>query len=707
MEIAVYGKGGIGKSTIASNLSYTFAAKQRRVIHIGCDPKHDSCRSLLNGQDMDTVLDIVRKVPAAERELSMFMKTGSGGVRCIEAGGPEPGVGCAGKGILTMFQTLEKLGLGEVEHDTVVYDVLGDVVCGGFAIPMRPDYTDTIVIVTSGEFMSLYAANNIMRGLLNFEDSNPRLAGIIFNSRGSPKEVALVEEFSQSTGIPIIARIPRSELFPKAESEKHTLCELFPDSEESGIFSDLADHILSLENGGGCFRPTPLTDAQLDELVSEGKVSGRGEYKPRSKTPASNVSFPKCKVFTPVKRIGMGPIGAAITAGKLMDVPVVIHGSRSCGYSMLNELYEERLAHIRNSYSGQIGLGDNVLSTHIGNSETVFGGADNLESLLEDLATKHRFILVILTCLTNMIGDDTGAVVRKVENRHPGICIKVINSNAALEGVDAHMEVLKAIADIIDTSRSSDGKTIRILDDNFMQVDRGENQSILAELMRPFGKTVGTGFLQDCTLDDIREMKTTCMMIRAEDTPDNNELAEILRSKGIWVAKRPLPRGYREGKEWIEHIGKMFDNAVAAKWVSANMDSEYADAVGRCSVVKGKRFAIIDDRSEDTHWIEEALHDAGASEITIYSLGNWEREQYIGEVRRHPNRTEMLEDLRSNAPDMVIGSKFSLRRLDDLVCEPFPSTTLAHTASIMLLERASNVLRSNPNMGWRKWRSSQ
>ena len=164
MRIAIYGKGGIGKSTVASNLSYTISKKGHRVLQIGCDPKSDSTRALLKGKVQTTVTEYMRNVPPSQRRLDDIVNIGSNGVMCIEAGGPKPGVGCAGKGIVGMFQTLEKMDCSSLEADTIIYDVLGDVVCGGFAVPMRSLYSDSIIIVTSGEYMSLFAANNIMKG---------------------------------------------------------------------------------------------------------------------------------------------------------------------------------------------------------------------------------------------------------------------------------------------------------------------------------------------------------------------------------------------------------------------------------------------------------------------------------------------------------------------------------------------------------------
>ena len=172
-EIAIYGKGGIGKSTVCANLSVALAQAGLRVLQIGCDPKHDSTRLLTGGRSLPTVLDYLRDAPADRTRAEDILGTGTLGIGCIEAGGPKPGVGCAGRGIISAFEFLERDRVKE-RYDAVLYDVLGDVVCGGFAVPIRREYAKAIFLVTSGEFMAIYAANNILRGIRNFDGSEGR-----------------------------------------------------------------------------------------------------------------------------------------------------------------------------------------------------------------------------------------------------------------------------------------------------------------------------------------------------------------------------------------------------------------------------------------------------------------------------------------------------------------------------------------------------
>ena len=247
LKIAVYGKGGIGKSTMTSNLAAAFAVLGRKVIQIGCDPKADSTSNLLSGEPLIPVMNYLREHEEDPSSLSEISRKGFGNVLCIETGGPTPGLGCAGRGIIATFNLLDELELLETEKpDVVLFDVLGDVVCGGFAAPIREGYADTVLIVTSGEKMALYAADNISTAVKNFEDRGyASVGGIILNRRNVPEEEKRVRSFAAKKGIDVIADIPRSDLINQAEDLGKTVIEKFPDSEIAGKFMDLARNLLS------------------------------------------------------------------------------------------------------------------------------------------------------------------------------------------------------------------------------------------------------------------------------------------------------------------------------------------------------------------------------------------------------------------------------------------------------------------------------
>ncbi len=245
IKIAIYGKGGIGKSTVTGNLSAALAMRGLRVIQIGCDPKADSTINLLGGKPLEPVMNYMRENDD-EPAIEDIVKQGFGGVYCIETGGPTPGIGCAGRGIIATFNLLDDLKIFEkFKPDVVLYDVLGDVVCGGFAAPIREGYAEDIYIVTSGEKMALYAANNIKTAVDNFEDRGyAKVAGIIFNRRNVENEKEKVQEFADMAGIEIVADIPRSQEILNCEEKGMTVIEGDPNSEISAKFFELADRIL-------------------------------------------------------------------------------------------------------------------------------------------------------------------------------------------------------------------------------------------------------------------------------------------------------------------------------------------------------------------------------------------------------------------------------------------------------------------------------
>lgn len=241
LKCAIYGKGGIGKSTMTSNLAAAFSLLGKKVIQIGCDPKADSTINLLHGKRVIPVMNYMRDHDE-DPELDEIMKIGFGGVRCIETGGPTPGLGCAGRGIITTFSLLEDLELFEKEKpDVVLYDVLGDVVCGGFAVPIREGYADQVLIVTSGEKMALYAANNIYTAVDNFKDrSYAKVRGILLNRRNVPHEKEKVQQFADERELEIVADIPRSDAINTFEDQGMTIVEGNSDDQVSQLFLNLA-----------------------------------------------------------------------------------------------------------------------------------------------------------------------------------------------------------------------------------------------------------------------------------------------------------------------------------------------------------------------------------------------------------------------------------------------------------------------------------
>jgi nitrogenase iron protein NifH len=265
-QIAIYGKGGIGKSTTTQNLTAGLAEMGRKVMVVGCDPKADSTRLLLGGLAQKTTLDTLRET-GENVELNKILKEGFKGIKCVESGGPEPGVGCAGRGIITAIGLLERLGAYTPDLDYVFYDVLGDVVCGGFAMPIREGKAKEIYIVASGEMMALYAANNISKGIQKFAGKGGvRLGGIICNSRNVERENEVLRAFAAELGTQLIYFVPRDNIVQQAEIRKKTVIDFKTDSPQAREYRNLAR---AIEANTSFVIPKPMSQDRLEAILME------------------------------------------------------------------------------------------------------------------------------------------------------------------------------------------------------------------------------------------------------------------------------------------------------------------------------------------------------------------------------------------------------------------------------------------------------
>lgn len=265
-KVAIYGKGGIGKSTTTQNTVAGLSMMGRKVMVVGCDPKADSTRLLLGGLQQKSVLDTLRE-EGEDVELEDIRKGGFGSTWCVESGGPEPGVGCAGRGIITSINMLENLGAYEESEnlDYVFYDVLGDVVCGGFAMPIRDGKAEEIYIVCSGEMMAMYAANNICKGVMKYAQSGGvRLGGLICNSRNVDNEKEMIEEFARKLGTQMIYFVPRDNDVQRAEINRKTVLEWNDTVPQADAYRGLSD---AIDKNEMFVIPTPLEIEELESLL--------------------------------------------------------------------------------------------------------------------------------------------------------------------------------------------------------------------------------------------------------------------------------------------------------------------------------------------------------------------------------------------------------------------------------------------------------
>jgi nitrogenase iron protein NifH len=267
-QCAIYGKGGIGKSTTTQNLVAGLAELGKKVMIVGCDPKADSTRLMLHSKAQHTIMEMAAEAGSVEDlELDDVLKMGYGDVKCVESGGPEPGVGCAGRGVITAINFLEEEGAYDDDLDFVFYDVLGDVVCGGFAMPIRENKAQEIYIVVSGEMMAMYAANNISKGIVKYANSGGvRLAGLICNSRNTDREDELIMALAERLGTTMIHFVPRDNAVQRAEIRRMTVIEYDPTAKQAEEYRTLAQKVIDNKNLN---IPTPITMDELEDLLME------------------------------------------------------------------------------------------------------------------------------------------------------------------------------------------------------------------------------------------------------------------------------------------------------------------------------------------------------------------------------------------------------------------------------------------------------
>ena len=706
MEIAVYGKGGIGKSTVSANLSASLARRGRSVLQIGCDPKHDSTRLLLHGGEVPTVLEYLRDTPKEDAQISAILHEGLYGVGCIEAGGPKPGVGCAGRGIISAFEFLERNKVKD-RYDIVLYDVLGDVVCGGFAVPIRREYADAVFLVTSGEFMAIYAANNILRGIRNFDgDRFRRVAGIILNERNIEDESERAERFAAAVSLPIVARIPRSDAFAEAERKKVPVAALpgYPDVRQ--CFTDLAKCV---SDDMPLYTANPLSDGLLERIVLGTADAGTGAAVPVENTfpeesgPEDAAPAPESaergltdgieEELLPSSRASRPPLygcafnGAAVTAIRLTDAVVIAHSPRSCAFFTWQTITSPGR---KNLFNRGIVIPSAVKPylecTEITHAEAVFGGTDKLLAHVKDaVARKPGAVIVITSCVSGIIGDDVQAAQDLSTPEVPVILVPA-DGDVAGDYMEGIRMCLHAVADtLIDRDTPKEERSVNLIGEIGVSNNLEYNYRMIRDALAAMDIRINCRFLGGSTVSEVRRLTAAPLNILATGSADNLALKDYLAGEyGCIFAENTIPTGFDATAGFLREIAGVFHCGEKAEAVIAGAQKKYRRAVDELrGVLAGKRI-LMTTIAVDMDWLFTAALDAGMTFVYVGVADYLEQGEPVSGHEEILAVSEMCLDLgtavrqvKALSPDLVVSNYTSAFGPGDYVLDTMPMTVPA------------------------------
>ncbi len=544
IRIAFYGKGGIGKSTTVSNLSQYWAGRGMTVLQIGCDPKADSTLSLRDGKKLPTVMDLVRKREPFELEDVIYVnETGKGRILCAEAGGPLPGHGCAGRGIITAMETLrEKDILAKYSPDVILYDVLGDVVCGGFAMPMREGYADKVYILTSGENMAIYAAANIGLALEGFKERGyAQLGGLILNRRNGKREEEKVLELSKDLHTEIVGKLDRSELVQEAEEMGITLMRAFPESEMAASYKALADRIAA--------------DCAIDYPVQE--PCGSADDRPMSeegpcRIPAAEASFPMPFAqeleFNPPVHETWNIVHIGMLFPQSHQIYIC---SDNCMRGVVMTAAEmnaiERFSCVVLEEKDM--QGSNLEEI------TLEGVTDVLHKLRKKRGEEGlpKAVLVFPVCLHHFMGCDLGYVYRELERRFPKIVFLKCWMDPIMQktGPSPDQKLRKAMMDVLQPQEEKNGITA-LLGDIYPLDPECDLMRLILSADKVRGFVSSPLQIQDCkTLELYRELAGREVMITRSPMAETSvrQTARRLGSRALYL---PPAVGYAQIRALLE-----------------------------------------------------------------------------------------------------------------------------------------------------------
>lgn len=724
-QIAVYGKGGIGKSTIATNLSAAMALAGARVLQVGCDPKQDSTRLLLEGRRVTTVLDYLRATSPSSRQLEKIVHIGFAGVACVEAGGPEPGVGCAGRGILSALDLLESLGIGGRHYDIALYDVLGDVVCGGFAVPLREQYADVIYIVTSGEFMSLYAANNILRGVRNFEERGLRMGGILFNSRELADEYERVLRFADAVRLPIVASFPRSPEIGAAEQLGQTVLQAFPEGSMAGLFAQTAGdmrrlttplpaHPLSPDDleavifRGACRSSHPLPEA-LPFPAGERPIPDEARARP----PARPRRYHSKSVTRHEALHGCAFNGAAHTVMQIKDALTLAHGPRSCAYISHHSM-ASAARRSANRSSAALESVPCLESSDMDERVVIFGGNDALEKSLSSAASGNpKAVFVVTTCAAGIIGDDVQVAITAARDAfREKIPIIPVAADGDINGdyMQGIIDAMIAVADrYIDRSVAPDPDTVNIVAEKNLAGNTEANYEAIHALLAALGLRVNCRFVRNCTTEQIaRFLGGRVNLLASADHCGRTIRNYLVDRYGVSFLPSAFPIGFRATERWLNELAGIFGKEAQAADIIAGQRIRYEKALGALRPCLEEKRLFIVTQSYQIDWVLDLAFDLGMEIAKVGLLASsWDEDFITRYEGKFPlalsyTRAQRDEEIRSLAPDLTLTNALWRNQPEDLRVDAIPIVPdVGFESALAVAERWRRLMRLPPKEGWR------
>lgn len=745
-EIAIYGKGGIGKSTLSANISAALAESGKRVLQIGCDPKHDSTRLLLNGKRITTILDYIKTTAVLDYKKEDILFQGYHDIGCVEAGGPEPGVGCAGRGIITAFELLEQFRVKQ-NYEITIYDVLGDVVCGGFAVPIRREYADTIFLVTSGEYMAMYAANNILRGIKNYDNGKCRVAGLLYNSRNIEDEDRKVESFARAVGLPICAKIPRSDVFAQAERNNITVTELISrkmsenegnniEDEETRIYKIFKGLSRNIIDGIGMYEAKPLTDDELESVIYN---TVKTSYESNSiKSTSEEISENLNQQLTNEKNTNISNIGDVTSLNRYLsknvirneplhgcafngavtmsvhikDAVILAHAPKSCAYLSYQSISSSgRRRLFERGTLMPVSISPNFQCTDMNENDMVFGGMDKLIDEIRKVKTEEpKAIIVISSCPAGIIGDDIDRVKDLEEKKIPIVTVKTDGnlSGDYLQGM--LLAYTELSTQIIDRSIRPEKKVVNIVFEKVVAKNTESNFQIIEDYLKKMNITVNCRFLCNTTFDKLKGFCKAELNLLAYKDYTGMILEKFFTEKyNCKFFDKQFPVGLSETKQWLLEMGTIMGECDIAHKIIEENEIIYKERIDKIKdTLKGKRLMII-TYNHSLDWILTAAIDAGMEIVKLCILNFSQDEGFRTQLHKNFLIEENYDsqnrekDIKEYEPDIVLSNYESGKIYKKCITDTIPlCPDIGFFSGCSMVERWTSLMELKLQGEWKK-----